>query len=138
MPPLLTGHPVTTVLPEACDYLAPDGSEIRLLPEVAGGGLCHCALPAGHTSRAVRHRTVDEIWYVLSGDGEVWREGVGEQPLGPGTSLTIPRGVGFQFRAVGGHPLQILIATTPRWPGPEDAVEIAGPWASGARTQNPA
>ena len=33
---------VTAQLPKDYDYLAPDGSEIRLLPEVAGGGLAHC------------------------------------------------------------------------------------------------
>ncbi|MEK6283898.1 MAG: hypothetical protein AABN95_26395 [Acidobacteriota bacterium] len=32
-------------LPEQYDYLAPDGSEIRLLPDVSGGGLAHCRLP---------------------------------------------------------------------------------------------
>ncbi|HEY1378438.1 MAG TPA: cupin domain-containing protein [Gemmataceae bacterium] len=124
-------------LPEEYDYLAPDGSEIRLLPEVPGGGLCHCTLPAGHTAGAVRHRTVDEIWYVLSGAGEVWREGVGAVPVGPGSSLTIPRGVGFQFRATGDDPLRLVIATLPRWPGPEEAVAVTGPWA-GTPSKQPA
>jgi hypothetical protein len=27
------------------DLLAPDSSEIRLLPKLAGGSLCHCTLP---------------------------------------------------------------------------------------------
>ena len=27
------------------DYAAPDGSEIRLLPTLKGGGLSHCTLP---------------------------------------------------------------------------------------------
>jgi hypothetical protein len=51
------------------DYLAPDGSEIRLLPEVGGGGLCHCILPVGKVSKAVSHKTVDEICYFLSCQG---------------------------------------------------------------------
>ena len=61
-----------TLKPDA-DYLAPDGSEIRLLPAMKGGGLCHCTLPVGKTSAPVAHRQVEEIWYVASGEGEVWR-----------------------------------------------------------------
>src|SRR5687767_12926610 len=56
------------------DYLAPDGSEIYLLPNVRGGGLAYCRLPRQATSHAVRHQTVDEVWYVVSGDGELWRQ----------------------------------------------------------------
>jgi len=39
-----------------------------------GGGLCHCTLLAGKTSSPVAHRLVEEIWYVVSGEGEVWRK----------------------------------------------------------------
>ena len=53
------------------DVLAPDGSEIRLLPQTTGGSMVHCTLPPGAVSLAVTHRTVDELWYVLSGEGEL-------------------------------------------------------------------
>jgi len=33
--------------------------------------MAHFHLPAGQVSRAVRHRTVEEIWFVLSGRGEM-------------------------------------------------------------------
>ncbi|HEY3190098.1 MAG TPA: hypothetical protein VGJ70_21580, partial [Solirubrobacteraceae bacterium] len=65
--------PETRVLPAHHDTLAPDGSEIRVLVAVGGGSLCHCTLPPGQTSRAVRHRTVEEMWYCVGGRGEVWR-----------------------------------------------------------------
>jgi quercetin dioxygenase-like cupin family protein len=64
----------TKRLPEKADYLAPDGSEIRLLPTMNGGGLAHCTLPPGGVSKPVYHRTVEEIWYCIKGDGEVWRK----------------------------------------------------------------
>jgi mannose-6-phosphate isomerase-like protein (cupin superfamily) len=48
-------------------YIAPDGSEIRKLPDVKGGGLAHCTLPSRRTSLAVRHKTVEEIWYFIEG-----------------------------------------------------------------------
>jgi mannose-6-phosphate isomerase-like protein (cupin superfamily) len=55
-------------------YLAPDGSEIQELVNVSGGGLAHCRLPVGGLSTAMLHQTVEEIWFSLSGTGEVWRK----------------------------------------------------------------
>lgn len=118
-------------LQDAYDYLAPDGSEIRLLSEIPGGGLAHCTLRSGGVSRAVIHRSVEEIWYVLSGRGELWRrDAVSERPtdLFPGLSVTICTGTHFQFRTVGMEPLRVLIATIPRWRGPDEAVAVEGPW----------
>jgi mannose-6-phosphate isomerase-like protein (cupin superfamily) len=124
---------VTKQLPDERDYLAPDGSEIRLLPTARGGGLAHCTLPPGKVTIAVAHRTVEEIWYCISGAGEVWR-GFGEPgevvALCPGTSLIIPTGASFQFRTIGGEPLCILIATMPPWLGKEEAVPVDGHWES--------
>lgn len=123
--------PTTRRLGADYDYLAPDRSEIRLLAEVTGGGLAHCTLPPGGVSLAVRHRTVEELWYVLSGRGEVWRSHQGEEhvvEVEPGVSLGIPCGAHFQFRARGEAPLQILIATIPRWPGAEEAVPVPHHW----------
>lgn len=54
------------------DYLDPDRSEIRLLPNGKNGGMAHCKLPEGEISTLVSHKTVDEIWYVISGEGEMW------------------------------------------------------------------
>src|SRR5688500_12445882 len=59
-------------LPVARDAVAPDGSDVRILLGLAGGGLAHFELPPGHTSTAVTHRTVEEIWFFLSGRGEMW------------------------------------------------------------------
>jgi mannose-6-phosphate isomerase-like protein (cupin superfamily) len=111
----------TKGLPVKPDYLAPDGSEIRKLPDVKGGGLCHCTLPPYSTSQAVTHKTVYEIWYVIEGHGKVWRK-FGEQDqtvdVHPGLSLTIPVDTRFQFRNTGSDPLCFIIATMPPWPGP--------------------
>lgn len=110
------------------DYLAPDQSSIRLLAELPSAGLCLCELPAGATSARVQHKTVDELWYVVSGIGEITRsrgEARETTRLAPGTSLTIPQGVAFQFRCIGGSPLQIVIASAPRWPGADEAQVLA-------------
>jgi len=116
----------------AYDVLAPDGSEIRLLHSLDGASLVHCALPVGGVSIPVRHRTVEEVWYFLSGAGQVWRkQGERETVLdvAPGLSLTIPLGTAFQFRNTGAAPLEFIIATTPPWPGEDEAVLLAaGCW----------
>lgn len=63
----------TMRLPGQPDALAPDGSNVRVLLRLGGGSMAHFELAAGRTSRAVAHRTVDEIWHVHSGKGEMWR-----------------------------------------------------------------
>ena len=115
----------------AYDYLAPDGSEIRLLAQATGGGLAHCRLPIGGISTAVQHQTVDEIWYFLSGTGEVWRK-LGDldemTAVHAGVSLNIPVGASFQFRNNGQDNLDFVIATIPRWPGAQEAIPVSGKW----------
>lgn len=119
------------VLPTDYDALAPDGSEIRLLGQFPQGGMCHCRLPAGGVTQAVEHLTVVEIWYCLTGRGEVWRmqdQSESILTVTPGIALTIPLGTRFQFRTVGQGPLEFVIATIPSWPGPEEAVPCSGVW----------
>ena len=125
-------------LSEHYDYLAPDTSEIRLLPEVRGGGFAHCTLLPGGLSEACTHKTVDEIWYCLQGRGEVWRKLCDQEQVdtvGAGASLTIPLGTHFQFRNTGDEPLCILIATIPPWPGPDEAQQVAGYWPLGSKSE---
>ncbi len=126
-------------LPRERDLLAPDGSEIRCLPVLAGGSMVHCRLPAGAASRAVIHRTVEEIWYVLAGGGELWRRrGTAEEvvALEPGTAHTLPLGTAFQFRNTGAVPLDILIVTMPPWPGEEEAVRVTDHWPVGGDAES--
>jgi mannose-6-phosphate isomerase-like protein (cupin superfamily) len=56
-------------VPHKPDDVAPDGSEVRLLARGPTGGMAHFLLPPGAVSRAVRHRTVEELWSVVSGAG---------------------------------------------------------------------
>ncbi len=120
------------VVSDDYDALAPDGSEIRLLHQLEGASVVHCTLPVGVVSIPVTHRTVEEIWYFLGGQGQVWRaQDDREQVLDarPGVSLTIPLGTHFQFRNTGDVPLEFVIATTPPWPGEDEAIVLeAGRW----------
>jgi mannose-6-phosphate isomerase-like protein (cupin superfamily) len=122
---------LTRRLPDRHDVLAPDGSEVRILIGLDRGGMAHFQLPAGQTSLAVTHRTVGEIWYTLSGCGELWRRQADREEivsLEPGICVTIPLGTHFQFRAAAAAPLQILGVTMPPWPGPDEAVVVQGKW----------
>jgi mannose-6-phosphate isomerase-like protein (cupin superfamily) len=121
----------TKALGAGVDATAPDGTAVRLLLSLAGGSMAHFELPAGGVSHAVTHRTVEEIWFVVSGRGEIWRsqKGVeGIEPIGPGTALTIPLGTAFQFRAEGGTAFAFVAITMPPWPGMDEALAAQGPW----------
>jgi mannose-6-phosphate isomerase-like protein (cupin superfamily) len=121
----------TRHLPAEVDVVAPDGSEIRLLCGTKRGSTAHGTLSPGKTSQAIQHRTVEEIWYVVSGAAELWRRnGIQEsvEHIAAGDSLTIPRGVAFQFRTVGQEPFRFIMCTMPPWPGEQEAIPVAGPW----------
>jgi len=122
---------MTRALGDPVDAIAPDQSEIRFLAQVQAGSMVHCRLPVGGVSLAVTHRTVEELWYVLSGQGELWRQ-QGEQQqvvtLQAGLSLSIPLGTHFQFRNTGLEPLQFIIVTMPPWPGADEAVRVPDYW----------
>jgi mannose-6-phosphate isomerase-like protein (cupin superfamily) len=117
----------------AADYdeLAPDTSEIRVLGRTARGSTAHGTLPPGAVALAIVHRTVDEIWYVLSGRAEIWRKQSGREEIVeavPGTSLTIPVGTHFQFRTAGDEPFCFVMFTMPPWPGDNEAMRVPDHW----------
>jgi mannose-6-phosphate isomerase-like protein (cupin superfamily) len=122
----------TKRLPESAEAIAPDGSEVRLLLQRPAGSMAHFELPPGQTSRAVTHRTVEEIWFFLSGEGEMWRkESDGPEDIvrvEQGICVTIPRGTHFQFRCLSLVPLAAVAITMPPWPGDHEAVFVQGKW----------
>jgi len=132
---------LTTHLRTDPDGIAPDGSEVRLLVRCREGSMAHFQLPPGETSVAVAHRTLEEMWYFLSGEGEMWRrsERSGEDEtvaIRAGTAITIPNHTHFQFRSFGSQPLEAVGATMPEWPGIGDmsgrgeAYFVDGPWTA--------
>jgi mannose-6-phosphate isomerase-like protein (cupin superfamily) len=121
----------TMRLPAAADTTAPDGSAVRLLARLARGSAIHVELPPGATSVAVAHHTVEEIWYVLGGRGEMWRQADGHEDivaLERDVCITIPVGTRFQFRTLGDEPLTAFAITMPPWPGADEAYRVEGTW----------
>lgn len=134
---------IGSVLPKgraasAPDYISPDGADIRLVlrPEVEGTAnhsVCEASFAAGQVSRAIRRRTVEESWYVLEGEAEVWRKPPGADPatgtvttIVSGEALNIPVGYSFQVRAWTRGRVRLLCSTVPPWPGPDEAIPDEG------------
>ena len=121
----------TMQLSVAAGTEAPDGSDVRALLALKGGSLAHVQLEAGRTSRAVRHRTVEEIWFFVGGTGEMWRKRNADEQtvrVHAGVCVTIPVGTHFQFRSFGPEPLAAVAVTMPPWPGEGEAVRVEGGW----------
>lgn len=117
---------------EQPDTIAPDGSEIRFLidhrHQAQGASVVEVTLPPGQVSRPVWHQTVEEIWYIMEGDGQVWRcptdtdpSNVAAVAVKPGDALAIPTGWRFQFNSSESGPLRFLCVTIPPWPGLDEA-----------------
>ncbi|MEA2759017.1 MAG: hypothetical protein QOH65_1630 [Methylobacteriaceae bacterium] len=121
----------TLALADAPLVKAPDGSGVRPLLSLPAGSLAHFELAAGKTSIAVAHRSVDEIWFVVGGRGEMWRKQAEREEivaLHAGVALTIPLGTAFQFRSFGPEPLTMVAITMPPWPGDDEAYQTEGEW----------
>ncbi|QWF81546.1 cupin domain-containing protein [Amycolatopsis sp. CA-230715] len=111
---------------------APDGSTVH--PRARLDGLASFAefvLEPSQVSAAVEHATVQEIWYVTAGSGDLWRRGFGQEEvvaMVPGVCATIPLGTAFQFRA-SEQGLHVVAVTVPSWPdGSDEARLTTGHW----------
>ena len=121
----------TKELPAEITEIAPDGSNVRLLLALASAVMAHYELPPNETSQAVTNRTVEEIWYFISGRGEMWRKQRDTEevvPVEAGVCITIPLGTRFQFRTLGEESLEAVGVVIPPWPGPTEAMVVEGRW----------
>jgi mannose-6-phosphate isomerase-like protein (cupin superfamily) len=126
----------TKRLPARPDAVAPDGSDVRILLQLRGGSLAHFEFPPGQTSTAVAHRTVEEIWYFVSGRGDMWRKLIDREevvPVDPGVCVSLPVGTRFQVRSTGHEPLAAIGISMPPWPGEGEAYEVPGKWTPTVR-----
>lgn len=119
----------TMSLPTVRDEIAPDGSDVRILLRLSSGSLAHFELGPGKTSIPEAHKTVEEIWYFLSGKGEMWRKLDDQEEVvdvEQGVCITIPTGTHFQFRSFEEEPLAAVGVTMPPWPGEDEAYKVQG------------
>ena len=115
---------------DAGSETAPDGSNVRPLLRFPSGSMAHFEFSSGKVSHPVRHPERDELWYVIDGGGEMWRqqdERSSIEPLAPGTCVSIPCNTAFQCRAGSGG-MTVIAVTLPAWSGDTNAVAAVGPW----------
>lgn len=121
----------TQTLATAVEVTAPDGSTARILAVASCGSMAHFMLLPYGVARAVRHRTVEELWFIVSGRGRMWRCDADTENvvvLEAGVSLAIPCGTSFQFRSDSAEPLHAVGVTMPPWPGDDEVYFVEGPW----------
>ena len=121
----------TTYLPEKPDDKSPAGAEIRYLMSGDRGNMIHSTVPAYQVNRATVHATVSEFWYILEGNGEIWREEEGVSSvveLTPGIAIDIPVGTSFQYRSTSSEALKFICIAMPPWPGEKEASHVEGIW----------
>jgi len=119
----------TLEVDDAPTVVAPDGSEVRILLAATRGSMARFELEPGRTSIAVRHRSVEELWYVLHGSGVMWRRRGDVESvtlLYAGVCLLIQPGTSFQYRSDPEERLIAIGATMPAWPGAEEAEIVDG------------
>jgi mannose-6-phosphate isomerase-like protein (cupin superfamily) len=114
---------------------SPAGAEVRYLMGGPTGDIIHSTVPPGQVNRAAVHATVSEFWFVLSGEGRIWRRDATDEQvtkLEPGVTIDIPVGTAFQYRCDGPEPLRFICVTMPPWRGHHEATIIDGAWEPNA------
>ena len=112
------------------DDIATDRSEIRWIFAAKEASVVHCTLPPEATSVATRLVDTHEIWYFTGGRGRIWFEEEAEgreEEVGPGTCLTIPAGVHFQYRNTASDPLTFVCITMPPFESNEQTTKTLEP-----------
>ena len=121
----------TKKLSAAPDVTAPDGSDVRILLGLQGGGMAHFELQPRPDvqSRYPPHGRRDLVFSRRPRSNVAAAERPrGNRGVEPGVCLTIPLGTHFQFRALGDEPLAAIAVTLPPWPGEDEAYPVEGRW----------
>lgn len=98
-------------------FITKDGSEIRELLAhrnscIRNQSLAEARLPAGAATTPHFHPRTEEIYYILSGSGQM-RLGSQSRPVGPGDAIAIPPGAAHQIVNTGRDVLRFLCCCAP-------------------------
>jgi mannose-6-phosphate isomerase-like protein (cupin superfamily) len=101
----------------ASPFVTADGSVIRPLLDrtnssVAQQSLAEATIPAGEATARHYHRVLEELYYVVSGRGDMELDGE-HREVGPGDAILIPPGAWHQLRADQGDEIKILCCCAP-------------------------
>jgi mannose-6-phosphate isomerase-like protein (cupin superfamily) len=106
-------------------FITLDGSQIR---ELAGPSwtparnqsLAEATVPVGEATTAHYHRTTEELYYIVSGEGRM-RVAEEERDVRRGDCIVIPPGAEHKLTNTGGEPLVLLCCCAPAY-SDEDTV----------------
>ena len=95
----------------------PHGSEIRPLIDRTTSPINQCSLaeeilPPGATVTPHHHEVIEEIYYVIEGEGVMKIDGE-EREVGAGDAIYIPRFAGHTLTNTGDGPMKILLVCGP-------------------------
>jgi len=98
-------------------FATKDGSIIRSILDRTNSTVMHqslaeATLPRGAATTPHRHPRAEEIYYILSGNGEIVIEGR-SAAVGPNTGILIPPGACHQIRNTGQVDLVFLCCCAP-------------------------
>jgi mannose-6-phosphate isomerase-like protein (cupin superfamily) len=97
-------------------FVTLDGSTVRELVQTGDGAraqsLAEATVPAGGETIEHLHRTSEEIYRFVSGQGRV-RVGAAESRVGPGDTVLIAPGTPHKLRNPGPEPLVLLCCSAP-------------------------
>lgn len=104
-------------LESATPFVTADGSVIRSLLDrtnssVAQQSLAEATIAAGEATERHYHRVLEELYYVVSGRGDMELDGEHHE-VGPGDAILIPPGAWHQLRANQGGEIKILCCCAP-------------------------
>ena len=108
-------------------HTAPDTCRVWELEAINAGEICQFQLGPKRVGAATRHKTVSEIWFITSGRGRVWIDGIGVREIRPGTYFIVPPMTGFQVRNDAPEALTVLGLTMPKYQ-PSESIIADGPW----------
>lgn len=111
------------------------GAEIRHVVRSPLGDLTHAVCRAGEVAPTHDLPELDEAYFVLAGEGQIWRSLHGREAITrmrPGRAVWMPAGTQFQYRANQTTSLVFLVVVMPPWKSELFHTNDAGPWTVGA------
>lgn len=93
-------------------FTTKDGSTIRELMHAANQTLAEATLAPGQQTQRHYHADSEELYYLLSGEGEMEIDGE-RSAVGPGDAILIPPGAWHQITATGDSELRFLCCCAP-------------------------
>lgn len=108
---------VINQLEEQSPFITADGSQIRSILDctnapVQNQSLAEATLPEGGETERHYHKVSEELYFILSGSGEMEIDGAVET-VKPGDAILIPPGAWHQIKAQGDSELKLLCCCAP-------------------------